>query len=248
MDRPGLREVTSVRLRQLLPLKLVERGMKQHITGVTLATYRLPIAGRDWTIRAVRDHDALLAAADRFAQFPFGLLLWDSAPALAEALAQRPELVRGRRLLELGAGVGLAGLVARHLGGEIRQTDHIEEALELCRINAQLNGVPGIDVAHADWNDWHDETLYDLIIGADVLYDRTAHAAILSILNRNLAPGGSVILTDPGRVYTAGFCMDCMRSGWCVSGQDKSALSLSPAPCQKQLRISVLELVRSAAT
>lgn len=173
--------------------------------SLPLLTFDLHIAGRTWTIRAVRDQDALLGASDQFEQFPYGLLLWESAPALAEAMGEHPEWVTGKHVLELGAGVGLAGLVARHLGASVRQTDHMPEALELCRMNAEANGIAGIDLALADWNDWQDETPYDLIIGADILYDHSAHAPVLSILENNLAPGGRVLLTDPGRTDTPAF-------------------------------------------
>ncbi len=57
----------------------------------------------------------------------------------------------------------------------------------------------GIEVAAGDWNGWRDEARYDLIIGSDVLYDRAAFKPLLLIIEQNLAPGGRVVLSDPGR-------------------------------------------------
>lgn len=48
-------------------------------------------------------------------QFDVGFVMWPAAVILSRVLCRHPELVRGRRVLEIGAGLGLAGLVAAHL-------------------------------------------------------------------------------------------------------------------------------------
>ncbi len=183
--------------------------------GIPLAVFTLPIAGRTWRVQAARDHDSLMAASDRFLAFPFGLLLWESAPALAADLAENAEIVTGKSLLELGAGVGLPGIVARaHGAAAVRQTDHISEALTLCRANAETNGVDGIELALANWDAWTDARSYDVIIGSDVIYERSAHAPLAAILECNLAPGGRVLLADQGRMDTPKFLDDLAAAGW----------------------------------
>ena len=73
----------------------------------------------------MQDQDALLDFAEELEHFPYGFLLWEASVALARKLAANPSLVAGKRVLELGAGVGLApGIVARSLGAEVWQTDH----------------------------------------------------------------------------------------------------------------------------
>jgi predicted nicotinamide N-methyase len=215
------------------------------LTGLPLVQTAFDIAGRRWIIHAVEDQDALLGASEEFAEFPFGLLLWESAPVLAEALAKRPEWVAGRSVLELGAGVGLAGVVARHLGGHVRQTDHIAETLALCRMNAEANGIPGIDVALANWNDWRDEACYDLIIGSDVLYERADHAPVLTILRRNLAPGGRVLLTDPGRDDTGQFLATLESAGWRVERSVIRVPALVPTRPNDIVGVTLIEARRA---
>ncbi len=100
------------------PLTIEER-----LARVDLHRYTLTAAGRSWLIDAVKDQDRLLAAADHFDNFPYGLLLWDGAVVLADALAEIGSL-EGRSVLELGAGVGLTGLAARHLKASVVQMDH----------------------------------------------------------------------------------------------------------------------------
>jgi len=210
--------------------------------GVPLSVFTLPIAGRSWHVRAARDHASLMAAADRFVAFPFGLLLWESAQALAEALADDKESLAGRTVLELGAGVGLPGIVARWLGAAaVRQTDHISEALALCRANAEENGVGGIEVALANWDAWTDAHTYDLIIGSDVIYERSAHAPLAAILDHNLAPGGRVLLADPGRQDTPLFLADLTATGWKSARRRRAVPALLPGGAES-VGVDIIEL------
>lgn len=215
------------------------------LDGLPLAALDLAIAGRSWRIRAARNHDALLEAAEGLSVFPYGLLLWESAPVLAEYLAGQQ--VAGKRMLELGAGVGLAGIVAAHLGAQVRQTDHSTEALALCRANAAGNGVAGIEVAAGDWNGWRDEARYDLIVGSDVLYDRAAFKPLLAIIEQNLAPGGRVVLTDPGRGDTPMFLSVARLAGWRVETRRIMTPALIPANGRTSVPIDVIEMQRDCA-
>ena len=159
----------------------------------------IPIGERKWRVECVQDQGRVLAYAESHAQAPYGLLLWESAVALARSLHRRPTLVANKQVLELGAGVGLPGLVARSLGAEVWQTDHPTAALEVARLNARANDVGGIRQFTADWARWTDDRLYDVILGADILYERAMQGSVVSIFGRNLAPDGFVLLADPGR-------------------------------------------------
>jgi predicted nicotinamide N-methyase len=166
---------------------------------LTLDTVSIPIGGREWRVDCVTDQGRVLAYAETDAQAPYGLLLWESAIALARSLHHRPALVANKQVLELGAGIGLPGLVARSLGAEVWQTDHMTAALEVARLNARANDVGGISHFIADWTQWSDDRLYDVILAADILYERAMQPSVLSIFRRNLAPDGFVLLADPGR-------------------------------------------------
>lgn len=214
------------------------------LSGVPLASFSFHLGGRDWSIRAARDHAALLDVLDRFAEFPFGLLLWESGPALAAALTERASLVAGKRVLELGCGVGFPGIVARWLGAaSVHQTDHIAEALQLARLNAGANGVHGIAHTLADWSRWNDAARYDVIIASDVLYDRAAHTAFAAVVERNLARGGRVLLTDPRRQDTPLYLAEAAAAGWHVTSESRTVPALLPGGADT-LTIDVIELKR----
>jgi len=178
----------------------------------------------------VQNQDALLDAAVTLEHFPFGFLLWESAVALARRLAFDPELVAGKSVLELGAGVGLPGIVARAQGAEVRQTDHQAGALSLAQRNARQNGVTGIHTFLADWRDWTHEARYEVTLGADILYERTLHYDLERVFRRSLAPGGCLLLADPGRPQSLEFVARLENSGWHIEMETQVVLLEQEGP------------------
>jgi methyltransferase-like protein 23 len=123
-----------------------------------LHDFHLRLADRDWSIQhtgAVLTHaeeaSYFHAVADRL---PYGVALWPSAIVLAREVAARADELRGKRVLELGAGTGLPGIVAAAMGASVVQTDLQEMTLSVCMRNAERNGVTGIEYRQADWANW----------------------------------------------------------------------------------------------
>jgi methyltransferase-like protein 23 len=188
---------------------------------VQLQECRVQVGGREWAVL----HTGALVTYDQEASFlsekagriPYGVALWPSALALAHEIATRPEAFRGRRVLELGAGIGLPGIVAAALGGRVLQTDRNDGALAVCRLNGERNRAAGIEYRLADWADWTDPTKYDWLIGADVLYAEDGHAHLRRIFDTSLAPGGRVLAADPFRGPSLRFLESLQAAGWAVS-------------------------------
>jgi methyltransferase-like protein 23 len=185
----------------------------------TLQEYRLRQAGREWTVLHT---GAVLSRIDEFRvigekdnRLPYGVALWPSAIALAHEIAGRGDL-RGRAVLELGAGTGLPGIVAATLGARVVQTDRDELALHLCKRNGERNGVE-TEYRLADWTAWEDEGRYDWIIGSDILYGESLHPHLRRVFETNLAPGGRVLLSDPLRSMSLRLLESLERDGWGVS-------------------------------
>lgn len=100
---------------------------------------------------------------------PYWAFCWASGLALARFLAEQPQWVKGKRVLDFGAGSGVAAIAAARAGAlEVVACDLDPLALAACRANAQLN-----DVALGYSSDFFAEAdRFDLILVADVLYDR----------------------------------------------------------------------------
>jgi len=182
---------------------------------------RLQVGGRTWSVLhtgAVVTPDDELRYLDGFAkQLPYGVVLWPAAIALAHEVATRADDFRGKRVLELGAGTGLPGIVAASLGAAVVQTDRAELPLEVCRRNGERNGAAGIECRQADWTAWTDTDRYDWIVGSDMLYGDEMHPHLRRIFETNLAAGGRLLLADPFRGPSLKFLELLESAGWRVT-------------------------------
>ena len=186
-----------------------------------LHEYHLLAVEGAWTILHTgvvlsRDDESQVIGESR-ERLPYGVVLWPSALALAHEVLARAATIRDTRILELGAGTGLPGIVAATLGGRVTQTDRNELALSVCRRNGARNGAPPIDYRLVDWAEWDDDDRYDWIIGADILYGAAMHAELRGIFERNLAPGGRILLTDPFRAASLPLLEALEADGWGVA-------------------------------
>jgi predicted nicotinamide N-methyase len=187
-----------------------------------LQEYHLPLAGRDWTVMHAgfifteQDEKNFFDGWTR--RLPYGVALWPSAIALASECASRADLLPGKTVLELGAGIGLPGLVAAGLGARAIVTELDEASLTICCLNAEINRVDAIEFRIVDWRDWQDTTQYDYIIGADILYTEAMHPDLLHIFETNLAPNGHILIADPLRPQSRAILEAMQERGWAVAG------------------------------
>jgi len=184
-----------------------------------LETLALAIGDQTWQLTCVRNRGGLAADTEHLEHDLFGFLLWESAVGLARWLTQQAEQIQGKQILELGAGVGLPGLVAHTLGATVCQTDYQPAALALTVWNARQNQMAGITTFRADWRTWRHPPRYDLILGADILYDATLHFYLEAIFRKNLLPGGRLLLADPGRPQALDFAVQLEQHGWHIDLQ-----------------------------
>jgi len=124
-----------------------------------------------------RWHDAQSSTAPGI-----GVALWESGVALIRHLELSPTLVRGKRVLELGCGTGAVAIACAMLGAKhVVATDVDEACLALTRQNAEenLQDVPGcLTVEEHSWGSDHTLGSFDVILGADILYDARSFAAL----------------------------------------------------------------------
>jgi predicted nicotinamide N-methyase len=143
---------------------------------------------------------------------PYWSVLWRSGVALAHALDGLP--LRGRRVVELGCGLAVPSIVAARAGAAVLATDSCGEALTLVARNARENDVR-LESATVDWEEPEElvkRAPFDLVLAADVFYQRASVAPLLLLLPR-LAP--EVWLADPGRPAADAFLRQAGRR-WSV--------------------------------
>ncbi len=133
---------------------------------------------------------------------PYWAELWPSGIALARAVAARD--VRGLRVLELGCGLGLPSLAAALGGADVLATDWALDAIALLRRNATRNGA-ALRAEVVRWDDPEPllrEAPWDLVLGADLLYEARNAEQLAALLPRL---GGGLLLAEPGRPYAGAF-------------------------------------------
>lgn len=186
-----------------------------------LLTVRL--GGHDYRIRALSD---LQQFADPTGQAQragissslwslFGQV-WPSGRVLAEAMSRFD--VAGKRILELGCGLGLSSLVLAQRGANVVASDHHPLAESFLAYNAGLNDLPAVTYRDLPWA-VPDATLgnFDLIIGSDILYERDHAAQIAAMMLRHANPDAELLVTDPGRGNSGPFTRAMASQGYEVT-------------------------------
>jgi len=125
---------------------------------------------------------------------PYWAFCWGSGQALARYVLDHPELVRGRRVLDFGAGCGIAGIAAAQAGaGHVTATEIDPLAVVAIESNARLNDAavePLLeDVIQTGRSDW------EVLLAADVCY----WSSNAEWLGRLAAHEGLILIGDPGR-------------------------------------------------
>jgi|YNPNPStandDraft_1061719.scaffolds.fasta_scaffold26631_1 2-polyprenyl-3-methyl-5-hydroxy-6-metoxy-1,4-benzoquinol methylase len=186
----------SNELRSLVPpvyTALYERLAARYGLGVE----EVVIRGRHFRFVCVRDLEPLLSGKDLFASvsdFPFWVKIWDASIALADMVARLP-LKPGLRALEIGAGLGITGVVAAAFGCNVTITDIEEDILDFSRLSAAINGCEMVSHAKLDWlSPSQSLKPFDMILGSEVLFNERFFLPLLTVFKQLLAPGGVIYL------------------------------------------------------
>jgi predicted nicotinamide N-methyase len=124
-----------------------------------------------------------------FCEPAYWVFCWASGQALAKYLLQQPDIVRGKRVLDFGTGSGVVAVAAAMAGAaRVVACDIDPLACRAADANRLLNGVDY--VVAGDWNQIDEP--FDLVIAADVLYDREN----LPLLTQFLARAPEVLVAD----------------------------------------------------
>ena len=146
------------------------------------------------------------AGEDTDSRISFWWGITTAAIGLARHLECQGDLI-GQRVIELGCGLGTAGIAAGMLGARVLFTDYKAQALEFSKLNCRLNGLDekNSEFQILDWEYPGDLAQYNMIIGSEILYDYYFHSSLISLFNRILEQGGSIVLSDRKRLAVTRF-------------------------------------------
>ncbi len=131
---------------------------------------------------------------------PYWAFAWPGGQALARLALDRPETVRGKRVLDFAAGSGVAALAAAKAGAAHVTACEIDAfACQAMALNADANGLAleilDIDVLAKPASGWN------VIFAGDVFYEKPMANKVWPWLKAAAAKGATVLVADPGRAY-----------------------------------------------
>ena len=130
---------------------------------------------------------------------PFWAFAWAGGQALARYLLDKPDIARGKSVLDVASGSGLVAIAAMLAGAQSAVAVDIDAfAAEAAKLNAALNHVA---VETSDADPVGKSTAADLILVGDLFYDRDLAPRVLAWLIELDAAGKTVLIGDPGRTY-----------------------------------------------
>jgi predicted nicotinamide N-methyase len=159
------------------------------------------------------DSEALLRDPDA-PEPPYWAHVWPGSRALAHRMSQAA--CAGERVVEIGCGLGLAGIVAALRGAAATLFDAAPEAVQFARANAALNGC-SVGVLQTDIRCPGIRGLFDYCLAADVTYDPALQRAVAGFVAAHLAPAGRAWCAESVRTFDQGFRRACEAHGLQVS-------------------------------
>ena len=218
-------------------------------TRFNTETADVEVGDRRLSILRPRNSDDLIREEDFVMdeRLPYWADIWPSSTILASHLVS---LSKGRRTrspgnaLELGCGVGLVTVAAMIAGYAVTATDYYTDALAFTRANAWKHLGHSPRTRMIDWRFFPaDESGYDLILASDVLYEKEYARLLPGIFKRALAPGGMVLLADPGRIGAPEFREECKAMGLVI--RERTTIPFHAGDIRQQIELYEIADARS---
>lgn len=176
--------------------------------------YTVQIGEYDFLLLRIRDIDELFShllkkgpeaieLSDE--RMPYWAELWPSAIGLSMHLLKNRKAINGKKIIELGCGLGLPGIVASKLNGDVLMTDYLAEALSIAKVNWKKNLTTKFKGMKIDWRNVKEDIKYDVILASDVAYESRSFLPLLSSLKLLLKKDGVIYISEPNRKFTSPF-------------------------------------------
>ena len=184
-----------------------------------LRTFDVRVGGTELSITTAADPDALIEriSEEEFRideRLPYWADVWHSAVGLGEHILAHPESVADRDVLEIGCGLGVAGIIAATCGARVTFSDYDADALCAAELNLLVN-CPSVRAEFLKW-DFRDPPprTWDVILGSDVMYERRFAEPLSEFLLTALFDSGTALLAEPNRQIAAEFFRLLEKNGF----------------------------------
>ncbi|MDE0314265.1 MAG: methyltransferase domain-containing protein [Candidatus Poribacteria bacterium] len=216
--------------------------MKNLLNDYPVTDTTIQLSDREIQLTIVDDPDRFLDKLSREDSegrlfLPYWIYLWESAIGLARHISELDKVLSDKRVLEIGCGIGVAGITACQAGAKVIFTDFEHDALLFAKHNAQQNGIDSAIFIQMDWNALCFQDKFDIILASDVIYEEQNWEPILSLLQNLLNPDGVAFFSEPNRKNADGF-FKCIRDNGFTYKKSICSISLN----QKTTRINIYKI------
>jgi predicted nicotinamide N-methyase len=140
-------------------------------------------------------------------------VLWASGEMLARLMLEHD--IEGKRILEVGCGIGLASLLLNRRGADITATDYHPNAEAFMQENTRLNHDRQIPFVRTAWGDELTNLgEFDLIIGSDLLYEHEQAELLSHFVDQHAKQKCMMLIVDPGRRHHQRFSRIMIERGY----------------------------------
>lgn len=201
------------------PVPTVIAGFPTTIEGIEVAGTTIRLV----TVRDLERHvDRERLLHDETSVPPYWALVWGGARVMADHLTTRVACA-GASVLDVGCGLGLVSLAAAVRGAQVTAIDREPAPIEFLQASAALNGV-AIEAVVGDVVRPPLGRRFDVVLAADLLYERSEFGSLAAALAELIAPGGTLWVADPERVDTTEFHRELDRRGLVVRADSVAEL------------------------
>lgn len=180
---------------------------------------------RKFSFLAPKDPDEVLDAIseeefEKDSQLPYWADLWPSSEMIFDYCSKHP-IKSGSMICEIGAGLGVvSAAIADSMNNSfLISTDINIESAYYIKENLKRNNLPG-ESACCDWRYSPFKSKFDIIIGADILYEERWTEPVLTFIKENLKPNGYALVSDPNRKHWENFKERAKNLGFILNSED----------------------------
>lgn len=153
-------------------------------------------------------------------RLPYWADIWASAIGLGEFILSQNAFLQGKKVLEVGCGIGLPGITAAHCGATVCMTDYLEDALQLARLNWYANTNQPATFEIMDWREPKSHLKADIVLASDVAYEERSFQPLIEAFPKLIHPGGEIWISEPNRAWAKPFFANLAQKGWLAETQD----------------------------
>ncbi len=174
--------------------------LSKFLSRYNVDTVTLKIKNKKFNFFLPKDITEFLNQDKPFHGFPLWAKIWEGAVVLADYIS-RLKFNGEKTFLEIGAGIGIVGIVIGSFGHKVTISDYNEDALNFARANVckNLDNTDRVNVKFLDWRKPDINQKYDYIVGSDIIYREQDFDHLLRLFKIALKNNGEIILAESFR-------------------------------------------------